>query len=500
MAQFDSNGVVYLYQNNGGFLSFGAAENGGTRWDLINPPLNCEFTGYFQGGSSDDMSAKIRGGKHTDSAACDGCCYIPACPTGGGAPRYRTECPHDGGSTYADAQATQHASCQSFSSYKGLKAVVWNTANNCVHWEFWQDQGNNSGGTPANQWIKLMSRDDCTGDSRLSNCGGGPLLRPRGSTSQFTWRADGGPSAKWLSAVELLMGNPQTNPGGSGTGGLPIPGGGGVPVPGGGGGPIGNGGGGAGSDSGTGTGGGTQALAGKNCAIAVSGGITVTAGSCAGTGIDDLPGIGDGAGGATEPKPLVTVFKDTGFLWNIRTDLFDNCTVTGDPNVTDFKEIYSVAPVENEYISLFKNSDTQYYGVKLHSSRSVLYNKKIRKVAVVLKRVNPDPVVLSGDIKLEIRDVMGHVIYECEDTFDPATIELTDTEYEFETLDCEHKLEAGDSILITYSDSGDTANHIKVGHSPVEAIDGFNSIFVQSSSGIDFDADQLADAAFKISV
>ena len=172
---------------------------------------------------------------------------------GGGAPRYRTECPHDGGSTYADASATQHASCQSFSSYKGLKWIVWNTAQNCVHWEFWQD----TAGTAPGNWVKLMSRDDCSGDARLSgNCGGGPLLKPRGSTNVFTWRCDGTPDSKWMTAVEIQTGGAQPAPGGTPA---PIPGGGGVPpstdpnAPGGDG-----GGGGAGNDNDTGTGGGEE--------------------------------------------------------------------------------------------------------------------------------------------------------------------------------------------------------------------------------------------------
>jgi hypothetical protein len=485
MAEFDGNGVRYLYANNGNFVT--DFNDRGARNDFSNPPINMEATGFFQG-SNDDIAPKIRGGRHSDSASCDGCCYIPGFRGSGGV-HYRVECPHP---SYHDCSGQDVGGGPgSFGSMRGAKVVVWNTSNNCVHIELWQSADGNA---PGN-WTKVFQDEDCSGKCGMG-CGGGPLLRPRSDSNQFTWRNDGNPSKKWLTLVEI-------QPGVSGpTGGTPVPGGGGVPPsndPNGG---MGDGGGGGGNDDNTGSGGGASAFAGKGCAIATAGGNTVQAGTCGGTGEDLLPGVGTGEGsGATEPKPLVTVFKDVGLLYNIRVDLEDNCSVQGDPNVTDFQEIYNVSPIEGEYISLFQNSTTSFYGVKLHSSQSVLYKKKIRKVAVTLKRDNPDAVVLGPEdgLKMEIRDIMGNVVYEFEDTYDPATIELADTQYEFEALDNTHKLEAGDMILLSYTSGGDTGNHIKVAHSPgQDSIDGFNTVYVESASGISYDVDQLADAAFVI--
>ena len=81
-----------------------------------------------------------------------------------------------------------------------------------VHMEAWQDKGDNSGSTPTNQWEKVFSHDDSTG-----NCGNidSPLFRPKGSTSQCTFRIDNnsGTTAKWLSIVEIQPGAPSPPPG-----------------------------------------------------------------------------------------------------------------------------------------------------------------------------------------------------------------------------------------------------------------------------------------------
>lgn len=481
MADVDTSfGVRQIYANNGNFVY--DFNDRGARNDFSNPPINMEATGYFSG-TNDDISPKLRGGRHSDSASCDGCCYIPAFRGSGGI-HYRVECPHP---DYHDCSgSTVGGGPSSFSGMHGAKAIVWNTSNNCVHLELWQTDGD---GAPGN-WRKVFEDEDCSGKCGMG-CGGGPLLRPRGSSSQFTWRNDGNPQKKWIHLVEI---QPGVSGGGTGT---PIGGGGGgTPAPDGNG-NMGDGGGGGGNDNNTGSG--TFAFAGKGCAVASAGGNTVQAGICGGTGEDILPGTGTDAGIAEEPKPLVTVFKDVGLLYNVRVDLFDNCTVTGDPNVTDFKEIYNVSAIQNEYKSLFQNSTTAYVGVKLHSSQSVLYNKRIRKVAVTLNRANPDPVTLAGEIKMEIRDIMGNVIYEFEDgdfPLDPATVTLDeDTVYSAEGLDNTHKMQAGDSIMLSYANGGDTANHIKIAHAPEEQVDGFNSVYCESASGISFDVDQLADFA-----
>lgn len=512
MATADGNGVALLYTNDGNIRT--DYNDRGSRNDLSNPPINCEYTCYFSGGGSDDVSAKARGGRHSDSASCDGCCYIPACPDDGGSPRCRTECPHP---DYGGCSGvTNENNCASITSgWKGFKLIVWNTSQNCVHWELWQDQGNNSS-SPSNQWVRLSHSTDCNGYGQLSNCGGGPLLSPRGSSSQFTWRADDSPSTKWKSAVGLVAGNgtgggtnPGTGdsgPGTPGTGGNgpgSIPGGNGMPggntgepspMPGT---PGGTGGGGGGNDFSTGSG--AQAFASGGCAIASAGGQTVQAGNCGtgGLGGEGLNAGDGGVGGATEPEPIVTVFKDLSILWNIRTDLFDNCTIQGEANVGQFEEIYGVQPIAGEYKTIFQSSKTQFVGTKLHSQKSALYNKKIRKVTVTMKKSTG--VSLTGLLKMEIRDRNGNIMHDDFNTIDPATIGLNDDQYDFTSEDNDYKLQTGDMILLSYQDGGDTTNHILVASAPgVDSFDGFNTVYVESATGIDYDVDQLADWAVQI--
>lgn len=529
MALQDGNGVFLLYTNDGNIRT--NYNDRGERNDLSNPPVNCEFTMYVNGGGGDDCSAKHSGGRHSDSASCDGCCYIPACPDGGGSPRCRTECPHP---SYGSCSGvTNENNCVSYTgTWRGLKLVVWNTTNNCRHWELWQDQGNSSS-SPANQWVRLSHSTDCNGYGQLDNCGGGPLLRPRGSSSQFTWRCDSGPNTKWKSAVGLVAGNsappsggggggstpPPTDPGTGGSGpGTPGTGGnGGGSMPGGNGNPGGNngppsptpnnpnpgdGGGGAGNDNRTGTGG-AFASASGGCAIARAGNTVAQAGRCPGPGggtgtPDPSPGDGGGVGGATEPKPIVTVYKDLAILYNIRTDLFDNCTISGDPNITNFEQIYSVSPVAGEYRTLFQNSTTTFVGTKLHSSQSALYNKKIRKVTVTMKKSTA--VALTGNLVCQIRDRNGNLMTEFDTVIDPATLTLNDVAYDFEHPENDYALQAGDMILVAYADGGDTTNHVLLAAAETGAdqFDGFNTVYAESASGLSYDIDQLQDFAAQI--
>lgn len=478
MAEIGPNGVRQIYANNGNFVT--SFNDRGSRNDFSNPPHNMEATGYFSG-TSDDISPKIRGGRHTDSARCDGCCYIPAFRGSGGV-KYRVECPHP--SYHSCSGSSVGGGPSSFSGMKGAKVIVWNTSSNCVHIELWQDS---TGNAPGN-WRKVFEDEDCGGKCGLSNCGGGPLLRPRGSSNQFTWRNDGNPSKKWLHLVEIQPGGSAPSPG---TG---IPGNGGDPN-----GPNGDGGGGGGDDNNTGSGGGASAFAGKGCAIATAGGNTVQAGTCGGTGEDLLPDIGggDGIGGATEPKPIVTVFKDLALLYNIRTDLFDNCTIQGDMNVTNYEEVYSVSPEPGEYVPIFQNG-IQYIGIKLHASSSALHKKRIRKVDVTMKR--SEPVALDGFLRMQIRDRNGNLLEEFDTVIDAASIDLNDETYSFFHNNNTHKLEAGDMIVLSYVDGGDTVNNILVANAltGADSFDGFNTIYVESQSGIGWDTDQLNDAAFKV--
>jgi hypothetical protein len=211
----DRNGVRMIYANSGNFHYSDEWEIPGNsdsmRWDFTNPPLNAEMTCYFfkSSPSSDTISCKIRGGRHTDSAPNDGCCYIPQFPTTGGTMEFQIECPHP--NNHDCSTSGIDGTSLSMSTWHGYKVAWWNVGNNqAVHMEAWQDKGNASGSTPPNQWEKVQEHEDSSG-----NCGNinNPLFRPKGSTSQCTFRIDenSGTAYKWLSIVEIQPG--QTGPG-----------------------------------------------------------------------------------------------------------------------------------------------------------------------------------------------------------------------------------------------------------------------------------------------
>ena len=225
-AASDKFGVRMIYPNSGGFHYDNEWEIPGSsssmRWDYPNPPLNAEATCYFMKSSpsSDTISCKIRGGKHTDSAQNDGCCYILQFPCTGGTMEFQIECPHP--NNHDCPTSGIDGTSLSMSTWHGYKAIWWNVGSpaTTVHMEAWQDKGNNSGGTPINQWEKLQVHDDSSG-----NCGSisNPLFRPKGNTSQMTFRIDenSGTSYKWLSIVEIQPGGEVPPPDGGGGGNPP---------------------------------------------------------------------------------------------------------------------------------------------------------------------------------------------------------------------------------------------------------------------------------------
>ena len=221
----DKYGVRMIYANSGNFHYEDEweipSDSSSMRWDYTNPPLNAEMTCYFMKSSpsSDTISCKIRGGRHTDSAPNDGCCYIPQFPCEGGTMQFQIECPHP--NNHDCSTSGIDGTSLSMSSWHGYKVAWWNNGTTSVHMEAWQDKGNNSGSTPVNQWEKVQEHNDTNG-----SCGNidNPLFRPKGSTSQCTFRIDenSGTDYKWLSIVEIQPGG--TTPPPPGPGPPPAPG------------------------------------------------------------------------------------------------------------------------------------------------------------------------------------------------------------------------------------------------------------------------------------
>jgi hypothetical protein len=199
----DPNGVQMLYANTGQFKTNWVKDGGRPAWDLADPPINMEMTGYFKGGGNDDVSAKIRGGRHgnSDPGTQGGCCYDLHAPTKGGEPTMEIECPHN---DYEDVEALEPEN-ESIgdSSWRGYKAIVWNKGNT-VHIEMWEDKGDNDT-TPGNEWVKLFEIDD-TGNLTRNQPQNKPFLDHHLASGkpQCTWRIDvNGTQAKWMSVVEL---------------------------------------------------------------------------------------------------------------------------------------------------------------------------------------------------------------------------------------------------------------------------------------------------------
>jgi hypothetical protein len=209
----DPNGVRTIYPIVGSYRTDFNDPNpsDSIRWSLQRPPVNLEMTGYFKGSgsSSNTVDIKLHGGKHSRPDDRPGaCCYIPTIPLQGGESYLRTECPHP---DYRDCTPRRGASENNSlgdAEWRGYKGIIWNKSNGGVHIEVWEDQGNNDGSTPANQWVRLFKHDHDPGQTcgRFST----PLLGPTSGPDnhECTFRIDDDPNtqAKWLSAVEINPG------------------------------------------------------------------------------------------------------------------------------------------------------------------------------------------------------------------------------------------------------------------------------------------------------
>ena len=82
--------------------------SGGHRYNFrFGSENSMVMIGYFRTSGSDDVSAKILGGRHSDRAEYDGFCYFYAIKTNTGDPKFRCACPHPDYSTAELALAIQ---------------------------------------------------------------------------------------------------------------------------------------------------------------------------------------------------------------------------------------------------------------------------------------------------------------------------------------------------------------------------------------------------------
>lgn len=438
---------------------------------------------YFNGSTGGDALTLYQGGgRHSDSCPCCGFAHKMSFQSSGNV-ELRKETWHV---NYDDMEETSVGSLSG--GNVGVAFCRYWTGTDGVRCEAWTDPN------MSNSWSMVLAADDAPG--RYPGGGGrcnGPDAQPgRWGFPAVVFRTDDfGYSFQHMSAREIDPGGSFTpgTPGGTPPPTTPGPGGGtGAPPTGGG---QGDGGGGSGGDNNTGT---AQAFAGNGCAIAIAGGVIAQAGKCqseTGTGADDIPAAGE----VTVPSaPTVTVYKDLGVMYNIRIDGGDGCGLAGNASPSPHIEIFSAQPSQDAYVNLFANGVTQ-TGAKIHASKSVLFNQRIRKVTVQMQRSSG---TISGEIKCVIMDLEGNIVEEFPTTVTAASVPTGgDETYDFIHNNNEHKMRAGDSILIEYTE-GDTTNHIKVKHAADgDVADGFNTIHIRKI-GLTYQTFELEDMAATI--
>jgi hypothetical protein len=181
--------------------------DGGARYNMPAAGTSVVMVGYFtMNGGSDDVSAKLLGGEHSDDEY-RGTCYDLGIKTNTGKPRLRCECPHPEMSDDLDGIVNQRG-LDFMNKWVGMMAVAIQEPDG-VRLRYYQDQGNNDE-SPANQWKLLYEYfdtgqhkpgDDDFDESKF------PLrnLNTAEGTAQNTWRIDHSPGLKekWLAIAEI---------------------------------------------------------------------------------------------------------------------------------------------------------------------------------------------------------------------------------------------------------------------------------------------------------
>lgn len=183
-------------------------------------------------------------------------------------------------------------------------------------------------------------------------------------------------------------------------------------------------------------------------------------------------------------RPLVTVYKDLGLMYNIVLDSSSSCDA-GNPFVIDYRQIYSASGVETQEIKMFnKSGGIIRAGIKAHSSIGIIVGKVIRKVTVPLRKFGSPT---TGTLGMEIRNINGALQHTFPTTIDPATVATGafGPTYTFTSDANTHTCQTGDMLMLTYANGtdADANNCIILKSTDKDEIDGFDSVLVTQSFG-----------------
>jgi hypothetical protein len=296
------------------------------RWDFVDVPwTNYELRGYFRASSNvnDEVSGVLGGGRHSSGSSPRS--YSVGIDTDDGSnPRYRFEEDHP---DYEDGQEGpgdgQGGGIGIVGQWVGFCFVIRNVADG-VLLEIWQDQGNNDGEEPANEWVLVASWVDTKFNQKSRPSDAMALLRIDGNVDAVDY--------KWVCVHEILDSDSDDPSDNDGTGGS-----------------------GSGDDSG---------------------------GSGDGTG-----GTGGGVSTPPPPPPPPPEVYQTvelELMWNINYTSGDPCNVNAPPEAINPQEVFS-SDGDDAFVDIPKDMRAAGWFV---NKDSVLIGHKLREIHIFMKKVN----------------------------------------------------------------------------------------------------------------
>jgi hypothetical protein len=455
----DRYGVKSVYARGQIIYDFEIDNNsGGRRFDfrpLGSSIHSYETIGYFKhsGSIDDEVAGILKGGRHSSGSKPRS--YSVGIHTSGSPCRYRTEETHPNYSAGQSGNGSGQGGGKALgSSWVGYNFVARNVSNG-VLLEIWQDQGNNEGSQPANQWKKIASWVDTKKNWRNPP-----------SDHKTTIRIDDidNLSHKWLSVRVIQEGDSTT----ASTGGTNN----------------------SGPNSTTttygGSGGGGDGSGGCCCSCDVKGGKTGTGDDSCDTSTGGDPNT-PGAGVEVEIPPIETLASDLTVIYHIAVDTEhdDNCTSGNPLEVRGYESILDSPPEDDTFVDLGYNTGlgTTAVGLIVANTESTLYNKILRKITIkgIVRTVDEETETCTGDLYCRVRNTSDNEIkYQFGDEIDIATLGTSEyEEIEFVQDDNKEPLKVGDMILLEYYDNSAASDKcLKVQVTGKDVVDGPNTYLV----------------------